>query len=161
MPKQPLKKSCYGVTLWGGCARLTISLSVLAWNENKGQSSRSPTSGGRKEGPREDKGQLANEPREGQLAKEDAERQSTTEGRGERSALSRLSRECQGQEKSEGRLLRPDELHRGGLTNTRRCQHCWCLFVEVSGKIHAGYSLQECKVSQNILLAHIVPLFFF
>ena len=42
-----------------------------------------------------------------------------------------------------------------GLTKAR-CQHCWCLFVEVSQKIHAGDSLQmrrECKVSQTSFLA--------
>ena len=56
------------------------------------------------------------------------------------------------QQKSGGRLLRPDELHGGGLTNTRRCQHCWWLFVEVSRKIHASNSLQfhrECRKLQN------------
>ena len=56
--------------------------------------------------------QLAKEPRKGQLAKGDAEMQSTSENRGERSALSGLSRECQSQQKSERRLLKPDELHR-------------------------------------------------
>ena len=88
--------------------------------------------------------------RQGQLTKKDGERQSTTKGRGERSALSWLSREWRSQQKSERRLLRPDELLRGWLTNARRCRHCWCLFVEVSHKIQASISLQmhrECKVS--------------
>ena len=40
-----------------------------------------------------------------------------------------------------------------GLTNARRYQHCWCLFVEVSRKIKASVSLQihgECKVSHTV-----------
>ena len=76
--------------------RQTISLSVLARKPNKGLSSKSPT---RPEVGEER--QLAKEPKEGHLVKGDAERQSTTEGRGERSALSELSRECQSQQKSE------------------------------------------------------------
>ena len=86
-----------------------------------------------------------------QLAKEDAKRLSTMEERGERSALSGLSRECQSQQKSDRRLLKPDEPHRGCVTNAIRCQHCWCLFVEVSRKIHASVSLQmhgECSVTK-------------
>ena len=70
-------------------------------------------SGGGEAGPREARGELAKEPRKGQLEKGDAEKQSTTEGRGDRSALSGLFRECQSQQKSERWLLKPDELHRG------------------------------------------------
>ena len=54
------------------------------------------------------------------------------------------------QQKSEKRLLRPDDRRRG-----REKMSAWLVaFVEVLRKIHAGDSLQmhgECKVSQNPL----------
>ena len=96
-------------------------------------------------------GQLAKEPREGQSAKGDAERQSTTEGRGERSALSGLSREYKSQQKSERRLLKPDELHRGRANQREKMSALSVHFVEVSRKIHASVSLQmhgECSVTK-------------
>ena len=84
----------------------------LFWRETKQRPeleiSDETRSGRGKAGPREAReelakepreGQFAKEPREGQLAKGDAERQSTIEERGERSALSGLSRECQRQQK--------------------------------------------------------------
>ena len=100
------------MTLWGVCAKQTIPLSVLARNPNKGLSWRSPTRPEVGAGPREARGAVGKGTQEGELAKGDVQRQSTTEGRGERSALSGLSRECQSQQKSERRLLKPDELHR-------------------------------------------------
>ena len=110
-------------------------------------------SGGGKEGPRGDRGQLAKEPREGQLAKGDAERQSTRKNRGERSALSWLCREWQSQ-KSERRLLKPDELHGDRVNQHKKMSALLAHFVEVSSKIHVSVSLQmhgECKVTQNSL----------
>ena len=72
------------VSLCGWYARQTISLSCsflcLFWRETKQRSELEipdeTGSGGGKAGPREARGQLTKEPREGQLAKRDAERQS-------------------------------------------------------------------------------------
>ena len=100
---------------------------------NKGLRSRSPTRpvvGEERQVREKPEGQLAKELREGQSAKGDAEKQSTSEGRGERSALSGLSRECQNQQKSERRLLKPDELHRGWANQREKMSallvpFCW------------------------------------
>ena len=123
------------------CAGQTISLFVLARNP-KGLSSRSPAI------PEVDEERKVREKTEGQLTKEDGERQLTTEGRGERSALSWLSREWHSQQKSALLLA----------------------FVEVSRKIHVCDCLQmlgECKVSHKLPFlcleltqVHVVRLFF-
>ena len=101
-------------------------------------------------------GQLAKEPWEGELAKGDAERQSTTEGRGERSALSGLSRECQSQQKSERRLLKPDELHRGRANQREKMSTLLVPFCRsFTQNTHQRYSkkcTKSCsKSSQNFL----------
>ena len=54
------------------------------------------------------------------------------------------------QQKSERRLLWPDELHRGRVNQREKMSALLVPFVEVSRKIHASDSLQthgECKVS--------------
>ena len=125
----------------------------LFWRETKQRPeleiSDETGSGEGKAGPREATGASWQRNPERVSWRRETQRQSTTEGRGEWSDLSWLSGEWQSQQKSKGRLLRPDELHRGGFTNARRYQHCWCLFVEVSRKIPAGDCIQmhgECKV---------------
>ena len=78
----------------------------------------------------------------------------TTEGRGERSALSWLSRKWQNQQKSERRLLRADELRRGRVNQRENMSALLVPFVEVSCKIRAGDSLRmhgEYRVTQNSL----------
>ena len=68
-----------------GCVRQADSLFVcfgLKFKQSPElEISDETASGGEREGPREDREQLAKETKEGQLAKEDAERQSTTESR--------------------------------------------------------------------------------
>ena len=56
------------------------------------------------------------------------------------------------QQKSERRLLRPDDLHRGRVNQCEKISTLTEPFVEVSRKIHSGDSLQmheDCRVSQN------------
>ena len=58
------------------------------------------------------------------------------------------------QQKSERRLLRPDDLQRGRVNQCEKMSAWLVAFVEVSRKIHASDSLQmhgECKVSLNSL----------
>ena len=64
------------VTLCGWYARQAISLSVLAWNPNKGlelEICDETGSGGGRDVSREERGELAKEPREGQSKKEPKE----------------------------------------------------------------------------------------
>ena len=77
----------YNVTLCGWSAKQTIPLSVLVWNQTKGLDSRSPTRPevGEERQVWEKPGQLAEESREGELAKGDAERQSITDSRRDQS----------------------------------------------------------------------------
>ena len=71
---------------------------------------------------------------------------------GEQLVLSWLSREWQSQQKSERRLLRPDEQHRGQVNQRKKMLALLVLFVEVFRKIHGCDSLWmhwEYRVTQN------------
>ena len=78
----PLCISAVGVALCEWSAKQTIPLSVLARNKGLGLEISDEAGSGGKRGPREARSELAKEPREAQLAKRDAERQSRTEQRG-------------------------------------------------------------------------------
>ena len=131
----------------------------LFWHETqtKGLSSRSPArpeEDEEKKVPERTEGELTKEPREssGQRWAEETSRliEQLCEGGRRRWKQDREKR----QQKSERRLLRPDDLHRGRVNQREKISAFFVTFVEVSRKIHVHDSLQmhgECKVSQNTL----------
>ena len=130
------------MTLWGVCQAdyLFVCFGTKPKQRPELEISDETRSGGRKEGPRKARGAVG----------EKRCREAIDNG-GQRRAVSfELTVQRMTESTEERWLLKPDELRRGRLTNVRRCQPCWCLFVEVSCKIHAVDSLQmhgECKVS--------------
>ena len=129
------------------CAPVRESFCLL-WRETqrKGLISRSPA---RLE---VDEDRKVPEKTEGQLAKEDGERQLTTVSR-RRQRRWKQGRQ-RSQQKSERRLLRSDDLQKVRVNQREKISAWLVAFVEVSRKKHATNSLQmqgECKVSQNTL----------